>query len=233
MRIGFFGYDFPHLKTFKLLDDSYSSGFDIGAVWLAPKIVLDEDGTLLSVDKDIKNEMIRNYCCERSIPVFGLFHNDEAAISKSINRYRIDTGLIGGARIIKKNVIEHFKNGIINYHPGQIPETSGLDSLYRTIEAGIRPCVTAHLIDGRVDAGRFILQANVAVHNTDDLETISKRILSKQIEINSSVLHGIANNTFSLIQINRPAKNKKMLPFEKVKVMAEFGSWKLKMSRQT
>ena len=45
------------------------------------------------------------------------------------------------------------------------------------------PCVTAHLIDKKVDAGFFISEATVEVLKEDTLETISSRILKKQIEM--------------------------------------------------
>ena len=111
-----------------------------------------------------------------------------------------------------------FKLGIINYHPGRIPETSGLDSLYRTIEKLVPPCVTAHLIDKKVDAGFFISEAAVEVLKEDTLETISSRILKKQIEMNRSVLKKIKDQTLSFTEIYRPKKNEKLSIEEKKKL---------------
>ena len=47
-----------------------------------------------------------------------------------VKKYKINIGIISGARIIDKKIIKLFKYGIINLHPGKIPETSGLDSFF-------------------------------------------------------------------------------------------------------
>ena len=70
--------------------------------------------------------------------------------------FRVKTAIISGARIIKRDVIKLFANGIVNFHPGMIPETSGLDSFHHSIAQNCSMGVTVHLIDHRVDAGKFI-----------------------------------------------------------------------------
>jgi folate-dependent phosphoribosylglycinamide formyltransferase PurN len=228
--IGIFGYDFSHHKTNEIIKNTFISGFSIGAVFLAPKINYTDDGSVISIDKNSINIEIREFCKEKKIPVYRVHHNDSLKISTYVDNYNINIGLIGGAKIIHQDTIEIFKLGIINYHPGQIPETSGLDSLYRTIENIISPCVTAHLIDGRVDAGLFILESRVSVFKNDTLETISNRILEKQIDLNQVVLKGIEKQTFCFPEIDRPYKNKRLNNNKKEKIMTHFDNWKMKFS---
>jgi phosphoribosylglycinamide formyltransferase-1 len=230
MIIGIFGYDFPHYKTNAIVKDAFINGFSIGAVLLAPKINYMDNGNIASIDKVSRNEEIREYCKANNIDFYRVKHNDTLKIKTIVENNDIDVGLIGGAKIIHQSIIEMFKLGIINYHPGRIPETSGLDSLYRTIEKFVPPCVTAHLIDKKVDAGLFISEATVEVLKQDTLEEISSRILKKQIEMNRSVLKKIKDQTLSFTKIYRPKKNEKLSIEEKKKIMMYFDKWKNKFS---
>ncbi len=230
MIIGIFGYDFSHYKTNEIIKDTFLNGFSIGAVLLAPKINYTNNINVTSIDKDSRNKEIREFCRVNNIDFYRIKHNDTSKIKKIVESNNIDVGLIGGAKIIHQSVIKLFKLGIINYHPGRIPETSGLDSLYRTIENLVPPCVTAHLIDHRVDAGLFINEAIVEVFKDDTLEMISNRILKKQIEINQNVLQDVKNKKISFPKINRPKKNQKLSFEEKEKIIMYFEKWKNKFS---
>ena len=77
----------------------------------------------------------------------------------AFRKYKINLGIISGARIIDKKIIKLFKYGIINFHPGKIPETSGLDSFFWTIKKNIYPSVTAHFIDQYVDRGKILINS--------------------------------------------------------------------------
>ena len=133
MIVAIFGYDFLHYKTNAIIKDTFINGFSIGAVLLAPKINYMKNGNFVSIDNDSKNDEIREFCKTNKINFYRIKHNDNLKIKTIVESNNIDVGLIGGAKIIHQSVIKLFKSGIINYHPGRIPETSGLDSLYRTI----------------------------------------------------------------------------------------------------
>jgi folate-dependent phosphoribosylglycinamide formyltransferase PurN len=226
MIIGIFGYDFVHYKTNAIVRDTFVNGFSIGAVFLAPKINYALDGSKVSIDEDSKNLEIREFCKINHIPVYRVEHNDTSSIAALVKNHNINIGLIGGAKIIHKATIETFKLGIINYHPGRIPETSGLDSIYRTIENSIPPCVTVHLIDSKVDAGLFVLESIVEVFKDDSIEIISKRILNKQIELNYLTLKGFQKKTFTLPKIHRPRKNNRLSIDQKKEIASHFDNWK-------
>lgn len=229
MIIGIFGYNFNHFKTIEIIKDTYFHGFNIGAVFLAPKKIFDDDGNVVSIDNNVeKNLEVIAFCDKASIPVYVVDHHDHIRIGETLKEHGVTLGLIGGARIIPHEVIKLFHKGIVNYHPGRIPETSGLDSLHRTIEANIPLCITAHLIDAKVDAGLFILEKQVEVFLDDDLNDLRKRVLMNQIELNHIVLKGIDNDSFCFPEINRPKKNNKATQEEKKKIMGNFTKWKYK-----
>jgi folate-dependent phosphoribosylglycinamide formyltransferase PurN len=226
MIIGIFGYDFIHPKTTEILKNTVLNGFKVGAVFLAPKMNYSNDGKILSIDNSQVNNEARDFCTKNSIQVLRTKHDNQDLISSIILNKDIDLGLIGGARLIPGSIIDLFRKGIINYHPGKIPETSGLDSLYWSIKKNIPVFVTAHLIDEKVDAGFFIFESRVKILIKDSEQVIRKRIMKKQLELNHLVLKGIEEKTFDLKKIDRPQKNKRLSSQEIKQIMKRFERWK-------
>ena len=65
-------------------------------------------------------------------------------------------GIQGGTGILKKNVTDYFKFGIINFHPGDLPSYRGCSAPeYQYIENKKIIC-TAHLINEKIDTGNII-----------------------------------------------------------------------------
>jgi folate-dependent phosphoribosylglycinamide formyltransferase PurN len=226
MIIGIFGYDFNHYKTTEIVKNTVLNGHKVAAVFLAPKKIYSNDGDILSTDNFQINYETRDFCRKNSIQVFQTDHDEEESISSVVIENSIDLGLIGGARIIPKKVIDLFQKGIVNYHPGKIPETSGLDSLYRSIQKNIPIFVTAHIIDSRVDAGLFILESRVQILLDDTPEMIKKRIITRQLELNHKVLNGIEEKSFHFKRIIKLKKNERLSSQEKKQIMKRFDSWK-------
>ncbi|SHK03386.1 formyltetrahydrofolate-dependent phosphoribosylglycinamide formyltransferase [Hathewaya proteolytica DSM 3090] len=94
--------------------------------------------------------------------------------------------LAGFLSILKGNIIEKFKDKIINIHPSLIPSFCG-NGMYgiRVHEAAIKYGVrvsgcTVHFVDEGTDTGHIILQKAVAVKCEDSAEDLQKRILVQE-----------------------------------------------------
>ncbi len=103
-------------------------------------------------------------------------HNSDEMVS-FVKERNIDVGVICGARILNKKIIEAFNVGVINPHPGIIPINRGLDNLKWAINDRIPQAVTTHLIDPRVDMGSIIDIQIVPVLEDDTLIDIHIRQL--------------------------------------------------------
>ena len=95
----------------------------------------------------------------------------------------IELGIIAGARILKDPIIRAFPIGIINFHPGLIPEARGLDALLWSVYKGVPLGVTAHLIDSRVDLGRILVRETIPIYGDDTMLDLSERLHEKQLEL--------------------------------------------------
>ncbi len=183
MRLMVFAYNFPHKKSVDFLSYLHLHGYQVEFVAAADRIQLNLPAYTLRVNPRHKAILHPKIVCERwGIPFFAVPHDSEELIAL-LKRYEIDFGIIAGARILKKPVIAAVNSGIVNFHPGLIPEVRGLDTLQWAIYHDLPLGVTAHLIDERVDAGRIILRKSMEVYPDDSFVDLSLRLYETQLEM--------------------------------------------------
>ncbi|MCY6356138.1 phosphoribosylglycinamide formyltransferase [Clostridium sp. ZS2-4] len=94
--------------------------------------------------------------------------------------------LAGFLSILKGNIIDKFKNRIINIHPSLIPSFCGkgmygLKVHEKAIEYGVKITgCTVHFVDEGTDTGSIIIQKAVEVCNDDTPEILQKRVLVEE-----------------------------------------------------
>lgn len=105
------------------------------------------------------------------------------AILQIVEDCRIDLIVLAGfLKILSGNIIERFRNRIINLHPSLIPSFCGKgmygERVHRAvIESGVRITgATVHFVDGGTDTGPIILQESVPVFCDDSVESLSGRV---------------------------------------------------------
>ena len=94
--------------------------------------------------------------------------------------------LAGYLSILDGEILDKFKNRIINIHPSLIPSFCG-PKMYglHVHEAAIKKGVkvsgcTVHFVNNEVDGGAILLQEAVPVYFEDSAEDLQKRILVKE-----------------------------------------------------
>ena len=89
--------------------------------------------------------------------------------------------LAGFMRILGKSFISSFAGRIINIHPSLLPAFPGLHPQRQALEYGVKfSGCTVHFVDEKVDNGPIILQSVVPLYDSDDEETLSRRILEQE-----------------------------------------------------
>ena len=94
--------------------------------------------------------------------------------------------LAGYLSILDGQILDKFKNRIINIHPSLIPSFCGPNMYWLHVhEAAIKKGVkvsgcTVHFVNNEVDGGAIILQEAVPVYFEDSAEDLQKRILVKE-----------------------------------------------------
>ncbi|HMO13928.1 MAG TPA: formyltransferase family protein [Pirellulaceae bacterium] len=227
--IAVFAYDFPHRKTRDFIVDLFSAGFAQLVILAAPKkeLPFQENVTPyprgLLGDQPLNTEVV---CANLKLPYYRVDHGDQAAIAEIVQRHEVRFGVIAGARIIPAPVIKSFADGIINFHPGPIPETSGLDSLYYCLERGILPGVTTHFIDARVDAGWQVRFNELMLQGCETPEIVVENIYRLQRIALAELMQDIQAGTVRSEQIFRPAKNEPIDASSKRQIIQQFETWR-------
>ncbi len=97
--------------------------------------------------------------------------------------------LAGYMRLLTTGFVQQFPNRILNIHPSLLPAFPGLDSQYQALVHGVKVTgCTVHLVDENLDSGPILLQAPVAVLDSDTVETLSARILREEHRIYSEAI---------------------------------------------
>ncbi|WP_445767947.1 ankyrin repeat domain-containing protein [Rheinheimera sp.] len=228
-KFALFTYDFPHRKTHDFIVDLICAGVRNFVVLAAGKKLLKHNDLNTYFEKSLKFPSPRaasELCSNFNIPFIRVDHDDAERIADIVNHHSLETAIISGARIIRKEVISLFSGGVINFHPGKIPETSGLDALFYTIKNNVPAGVTCHYIDHRVDAGLEIFFDECEVSASCTLEALQENVYQLQRVALSRLLLMISEGRLATKVINRPVKNDPMTPEQKVEVMAHFSSWR-------
>lgn len=86
-----------------------------------------------------------------------------------------DLVILGGTGIIRKNIIDIPKIGILNAHPGLLPKYRGVDVISWAIYHGNPVGVTVHFVDEGIDTGSIVLQEAIGITESDTIESLGKK----------------------------------------------------------
>lgn len=83
---------------------------------------------------------------------------------QALRKYEIDYCFSFGAHILKGDLLNVYKNRMINFHPSILPAYSGINSIDQAVEGKANLLGnTAHFIDAGMDTGPIIMQSVISV----------------------------------------------------------------------
>jgi phosphoribosylglycinamide formyltransferase-1 len=106
----------------------------------------------------------------------------DRAILNVLKQYDTDLLLLAGYfRLLGSEIIEAYRNRILNIHPSLLPAFKGLHAQKQAFEYGVKIAgCTVHFVDEGLDSGPIILQSCVHVLPEDTEETLTARILEQE-----------------------------------------------------
>jgi phosphoribosylglycinamide formyltransferase-1 len=150
------------------------------------------DASVEVVISDKSQAQALDHARRGKIPAFFLNPKDYSSREKYdegvvdlLRKHRVDLVILAGyMRLITSQLIEPYKNRIINIHPSLLPAFSGLHAHRQALEWGARVSgCTVHLVDDSMDQGPIIIQAAVPVYDSDTEETLAERVLEEEHRI--------------------------------------------------
>ena len=183
MKICVFAYNFEHKKTYEGLCKLKINNIKISKIFAANKIALNIKESKIRVNiGDLIYDHPKKIANNLNIPYVVIKHNSKK-LEYILKKEKYDLGIILGSRIINKNIINQFKIGILNMHPGILPKNRGLDTHKWAIINNIKQGVTCHLINEKVDLGKMICKKNINIFKQDTLVDINYRLQNLELKL--------------------------------------------------
>ena len=112
--------------------------------------------------------------------------------------------MAGWMRIVGEEIINMFKNRLINIHPSILPSFKGVDAIQQALDkrVTITGC-TVHYVQKEVDSGSIIIQAAVPIKEQDTKDTLKKRIQKMEHIILPLAIAKVASNIRSGFMDNK------------------------------
>jgi phosphoribosylglycinamide formyltransferase-1 len=118
----------------------------------------------------------------------------EAQLVAVLERHGVEAIVLAGfMRILTAELVERYRERIINTHPSLLPAFPGHDAPAQAIAHGVKISgVTIHFVDATLDGGPIIAQVAVDVHDDDDAATLHARIQREEHRLLPSVVQRLA-----------------------------------------
>lgn len=195
-----FTYNFPHKKTQDFL-------FRLCMDGIIPKLIIAADPVRLDIPtptirvKPRHVDLIHPKELSHAFNIEYLIadHNSDRCCDVLKNK-NIDIGVIAGARILKEPVINSVKKGIINVHPGLLPEGRGIDALQWAIYENRPLGVTSHVINKKVDHGYIIKKEVIPEYKDDTFVDLSLRLEQEETNIITESVNILNVTTVSMLE---------------------------------
>jgi phosphoribosylglycinamide formyltransferase-1 len=108
--------------------------------------------------------------------------------------------LAGFMRVLSKNILERYKNRILNIHPALLPSFPGEEAQKQAFDYGVKfSGCTVHFVDEGVDTGPIIQQRVVSVREDDDAESLAARILEQEHQLFPEVVRLFCNDQLEVM----------------------------------
>lgn len=108
----------------------------------------------------------------RKIPRFKVSNHNKKECRVLLQELQPDLGVLGGTRIIKKSIIEQAPEGMLNSHPGLLPDVRGSASPAWSVYYDIPIGSTCHFIDPNIDTGDIVLRREIPIQRGDTYEKL-------------------------------------------------------------
>ena len=121
---------------------------------------------------------------------FSSAENFENTILKKLDTAQVNLICLAGfMRILSKNFLKKWNYKIINVHPSLLPAFKGLNTHQRALKsrAEYSGC-TIHYVNEKIDGGEIIKQKSIKILDSDDKNSLKKKILMEEHKLYISVI---------------------------------------------
>jgi phosphoribosylglycinamide formyltransferase-1 len=120
------------------------------------------------------------------------------AICDALKAHEVDLVMLAGyMKKLGPQTLAHFRGRVLNTHPSLLPNFGGQGMYGSHVHGAVLAAgatttgVTLHLVDGEYDTGPTVAQCEVPVHPDDTVETLARRVQTRERAFLVETLQGI------------------------------------------
>ncbi|MDD2446002.1 MAG: formyltransferase family protein [Clostridia bacterium] len=142
-------------------------------------------------NRKISVSSINSYCKKENIENIKLNTINDKKFENFLTKKEAYLIVYAGGGIIRNNIIEKTKYGVLNAHSGWLPFFRGMNVIEWALLYGFRPYTTVHLIDAGIDTGRILFKESIPLAN--DLYTIRGNATVHNVELLTKIINNFSS----------------------------------------
>ncbi|MDO8499645.1 MAG: formyltransferase family protein [bacterium] len=125
------------------------------------------------------DELLEN----RLVPVYYTDSHNSTTTHALLTKHKIDLAILGGTGIIKAQTLALPKMGVINTHPGLLPDFRGCSAVEWSVYNNFPVGATCHFVTEAIDAGDIIVSRKAKIVSGDDYAAVRFKAYNLQAEV--------------------------------------------------
>ena len=122
-----------------------------------------------------------------------------------LKQWAPDLAIFTGGNILREELLQIPRRGVLNAHLGSLPEIRGMSSPEWSLLYGVPPAVTIHLMDAGIDTGPIVLRCDFA-DACESLTDLRNRLIAFGMDLLLEAIAGMEKGT--LQPIPQPDRDK-------------------------
>ena len=139
-------------------------------------------------DRSIDFKSVISICEHYNIKRYKVSNLNDLKTTNVLRENNIDLIVYSGGGILKKDLINISRFGVINAHAGELPFFRGMNVVEWALINKIRPKISVHMIDTGIDTGDILLSKDIYFSETNSLTEIRGISVVQEIEALIEVL---------------------------------------------
>ncbi|MBU1727282.1 MAG: glycosyltransferase [Candidatus Omnitrophica bacterium] len=143
---------------------------------------------------------IEEFVLDKKIPYYKVKDHNGVVSESLIRSFSPDIIVITNTRLIKKNILDIPKYGVLNLHGSLLPKYTGLDSIFWALFHGEKEIgATVHFVNDKLDQGDIVLQSKIRVGRFDNEKTLYRKAIKMGVEMMPEAVTQIEQGTVTPI----------------------------------
>ncbi|MGO9405446.1 MAG: formyltransferase family protein [Terriglobales bacterium] len=146
--------------------------------------------------------------------------NSQRAVAQ-LKQWSPDVAIFTGGNILRDEVLQVPRLGVLNSHLALLPEIRGMSSPEWSLLCGVPLGITIHFMDRGIDTGPILLRREFAGGGCDSLDDLRNKMIAEGIELLAEAVAGLDRGTISSgPQDDREKDNQFFVMHEQLKSVA-------------